>query len=88
MRKGRCLGLIGGLGMGGAAHLYGRLAEAHAERQLSLDLVMAHAETARVFEYAGARDREGLAEYLLGFVHRLEAAGAEFVAIPAVTPYC
>ena len=50
---------------------------------------MVHAETPRVFEYVTAGDRVGLAEYLLGFVQRMKEAGAEFAAIPAVTPhYC
>jgi aspartate racemase len=89
MTKGRCLGLIGGLGVGATVHYYRRLAEAHAERAASLDFVMVHAETARVFEYVAAGDGVGLAEYLLGFVQRMKEAGAEFAAIPAVTPhYC
>jgi aspartate racemase len=42
-----------------------------------------------VFEYVQAGDRDGLVEYLLGFIRRLKAAGAEFAAIPAITPhYC
>jgi aspartate racemase len=89
MTKGRCLGLIGGLGVGATAHYYRRLAEMHSERAASLDFVMVHAETPRVFEYVTAGDRVGLAEYLSGFVQRMKEAGAEFAAIPAVTPhYC
>jgi aspartate racemase len=87
MNKGRCLGLIGGLGVGAAIHYYRELARAHEKRGLTLDLVMAHAETSRVFEYAAAGDRDGLAEYLAGYIHRLKAAGAEAAAIPAVTPH-
>src|ERR1700749_2759280 len=89
MTKGRCLGLIGGLGVGATAHSYRRLAEMHAERAASLDFVMVHAETPRVFAYVEAGDRAGLAEYLSGFIQRMKEAGAEFAAIPAVTPhYC
>jgi aspartate racemase len=89
MNKGRCLGLVGGLGVGAAVHYYQSLAKAHESRGCTLDLVMAHAETARVFAYVEAGDRDGLAEYLVGFIHRLKAAGAEVAAIPAVTPhYC
>jgi len=87
MDKGRCLGLIGGLGVGAATHYYAELARLHREQGRSLDLVMVHAETGRVFEFAQAGDRGGMASYLLGFVNRLHAAGAEFVAIPAVTPH-
>lgn len=53
MNKGRCLGLIGGLGTGAAVHYYKKLAQAHEKEHLTLDLVMVHAETSRVFEYAG-----------------------------------
>lgn len=89
MSKGRCLGLIGGLGVGAGVLYYKKLAEAHEKAQLTLDLVMVHAETPRVFEYVGAGDRNGLARYLTGFIDRLKAAGAESAIIPAVTPhYC
>jgi aspartate racemase len=89
MNKGRCLGLIGGLGTGAAVHYYETLAQAHEKAHLTLDLVMVHAETSRVFEYAGAGDRDGLARYLRSFIDRLKAAGADLAVIPAVTPhYC
>jgi aspartate racemase len=80
---------MGGLGVGAAIHYYQKLAKAHEEQGRTLDLVLAHAETSRVFEYVEAGDRNGLAEYLIGFIRRLKAAGAEVAAIPAVTPhYC
>ncbi|HXM66909.1 MAG TPA: aspartate/glutamate racemase family protein [Candidatus Acidoferrum sp.] len=87
MDKRRCIGLIGGLGLGAAVHYYRKLAEAHTKQHLPLDLVMVHAETSRVFEYAGADDREGLAQYLSSFIVRLRSAGADLVVIPAVTPH-
>jgi aspartate racemase len=62
------------------------VAKAHGEQGRTLDLVIAHAETSRVFEYVETGDRNGLAEYLIGFIRRLKAAGAEVAAIPAVTP--
>ena len=87
--KTRCLGLLGGLGVGAAIHYYRDLALAAEARGRALDLVMAHAQTARVFEYVEAGDRDGLAAYLNGFIVRLHAAGAEFAVVPAVTPhYC
>jgi aspartate racemase len=50
---------------------------------------MVHAETTRIFEYAAAGDRDGLARYLAAFIDRLKAAGAELAVIPSVTPhYC
>src|SRR5438105_5069421 len=89
MEKGRCLGLLGGLGVGATVHYYRNLARGHDERGRTLDIVITHSETSRVFEYVEAGDRDGLAEYLLGFIRRLKAAGAEFAAIPAITPhYC
>jgi aspartate racemase len=48
---------------------------------------MVHAETSRVFEYAEANDREGLACYLSSFIDRLRLAGADLAVIPAVTPH-
>jgi aspartate racemase len=89
MNKGRCLGLVGGLGVGATVHYYQTLASKHEERGRRLDIVITHAETSRVFEYVQAGDRDGLAEYLLGFIRRLKAGGAEFAVIPAITPhYC
>jgi aspartate racemase len=87
MEKRPCIGLIGGLGPGAAMHYYKKLAESHARRHVPLDLVMVHAETSRVFEYAAADDREGLARYLSGFIDRLRSAGADLAVIPAVTPH-
>ena len=89
MNKGRCLGLVGGLGVAATIHYYQKLARAHEEQGRTLDIVITHAETSRVFEHVQAGDRDGLAEYLLGFIRRLKAAGAEFAVIPAITPhYC
>jgi len=87
MKKARCLGLVGGLGVGAAVHYYQTLAKAHEELGRALDMVMTHAETARVYEGVQAGDREGLADYLLGFILRMHSAGADVAAIPAVTPH-
>ena len=89
MQNSRCLGLIGGLGVGATIHYYEQLAKGCEQRGLTLDIVITNAHTARVFSYVGAKDRNGLAGYLNGFIRRMKAAGAEFAAIPAVTPhYC
>ena len=87
MSKGRCLGLVGGLGVGATIYYYKTLAEAHQAQGRTMDCVIAHAETARVFEYVKAGDPTGLAEYLNTFLRRLKAAGAEIGVIPAVTPH-
>jgi aspartate racemase len=87
MTRGRCIGLVGGLGVGAAVHYYRRLFEAHAQRGSALNLVMAHAQTAEVFRFYAAGDATALAAYLAGFVHRLAGAGAELAVIPAITPH-
>src|SRR5271170_2695263 len=88
-KKTRCLGLLAGLGIPAAIHYYKALAVAAERHDRALDMVMAHAQTSRVFEYVDAGDRDGLAAYLNGFILRLQAAGAEFAVVPAVTPhYC
>jgi aspartate racemase len=84
---GRCIGLIGGLGVGATVQYYQELAKAHAARVRVLNLVMAHADVNRVLGAAQAGDKDGLAEYLAALIGRLAAAGAEFAAIPAVTPH-
>src|SRR5258708_12225498 len=82
-----CIGIIGGLGSGAASHYYRTLAEAHAKRHLPLDPVMVHAETSRIFEYAEASDRKGMARYLKSFIDRLKAAEADLLVIPPLTPH-
>lgn len=84
-----CIGLIGGLGVGATTYYYEKLFEAHESSGRRLNLVMAHAEVSRVFDFVRANDPAGLASYLAGFIRRLEAAAATVVVIPAITPhYC
>jgi aspartate/glutamate racemase len=51
MKKGRCLGLLGGLGVGATIHYYRKLASGHDEQGRTLDIVITHSETSRVFDY-------------------------------------
>ena len=89
MRNSRCLGLIGGLGVGATVHYYERLARGCETIGFALDIVITHAQTPRVFAYVEAKDRAGLAGYLNGYIQRMQAAGAEMAVIPAITPlYC
>lgn len=89
MRKSRCLGLVGGLGVGATVHYYEKLAKGCEKRGLELDIVITNAHTPRVFECVEANDRNRLAVYLNGHIRRMKAAGAEIAAVPAVTPhYC
>jgi aspartate racemase len=88
-KKTRCLGLVGGLGVPAAIHYYKALSAAAERHDRALDMVMAHAQTSRVFAYVEAGDRDGLAAYLCAFITRLQAAGTELAVVPAVTPhYC
>ena len=87
MKMSRCLGLVGGLGVGATIHYYEELAKAHEAQGRALNIVIVHAETSRVFEHVQADDRNGLAEYLTSYIRRLKVAGAEVTAIPAVTPH-
>jgi len=84
---GRCIGLIGGLGVGATVHYYHELAKTHAGRRRVLNLVMAHADMNRVLGATQAGDKAGLAEYLAKLIGRVADAGAEFAVIPAVTPH-
>jgi aspartate racemase len=89
MNNSRSLGLIGGLGVGATVYYYENLARGCEKLGFVLDIVITHAQTPRVFAYVEARDRDGLAEYLNRYMRRMKAAGAEMVAIPAITPlYC
>jgi aspartate racemase len=84
----RCLGLIGGLGVGATVHYYRELIAAHESQGRVPRLLMAHADIKRVYEILGAtKDLDGLAHYLGGFVESLAAGGAEFTAIVAATPH-
>jgi aspartate racemase len=84
---GRCIGLIGGLGVGATVYYYQELAKAHTAHGRVLNLVMVHAHVDRVLAAVQAGDKDGLAFYLAGLIDRLKAAGAEFAVIPAVAPH-
>jgi aspartate racemase len=84
---GRCIGLIGGLGVGASVYYYQELAKLHTARGRVLNLVMAHANVDRVLGAVEAGDKAGLATYLAALIARLKAAGAEFAAVPAVAPH-
>ena len=81
------IGLLGGLGVGAAIHYYRELAAAHDRVGRTMNLVMVHASVTHVAEYAAKGDRMGLATYLSGFVEQLQAAGATFAVLPALTPH-
>jgi aspartate racemase len=81
------VGLIGGLGVGAAVIYYRAIAAGCADRGLvpRITIVHAHAPTTLAQVAAGRIDE--LADYLADFVAELRSVGAEFFAIPAVTPH-
>jgi aspartate racemase len=83
----RHVGLIGGLGVGAAVIYYRAIAAGLTDRGTvpHLTIVHAHAPTALAYVAKGRIDE--LAGYLAAFVAELRSAGAEFFAIPAVTPH-
>ena len=87
MKTTRCLGLLGGVGVGAASFYYREIAKAANAHQRELDLVMVHAEVSRVLQYVQADDRQGLERYLNAFLIRMQAAGAAMAVIPSVTTH-
>jgi len=86
-KKGRCLGLVGGLGPGATVYYYRGLLAAHEAATRTARLLIAHADVDRVRAFAEKDDRAGLAHYLAGFIASLAAGGAEITAIVAITPH-
>jgi aspartate racemase len=85
--QGRCIGIIGGLGVGATVHYYRALTEAHKRLGRVARLFIAHADVDRVLGTIGKGRLDDVAAYLADFADRLAAAGAEVGAIPAVTPH-
>jgi len=83
----RCLGLVGGLGVGATVYYYKELAKSHAARGCAPNLVMVHADMQRVLQLAAAGETGVLAGYLTQIIERMTRAGAQVAAIPAVTPH-
>jgi aspartate racemase len=83
----RCLGLVGGLGVGAAVHYYQQLAKAYEGRESALHLLMAHADMRRVVRCVETGDRKALAEYLCSLIEQMRAGGAAIAVVPAVTPH-
>jgi aspartate racemase len=82
-----CFGLIGGLGVGAAIHYYRELAKAHDALRIPMNVIMIHADMARMIQWAEAGDAKSMARYVAGLIAQLRAAGASFAALPAVTPH-
>ena len=82
-----CVGIIGGLGVGATVHYYERITAACTARKFVPDLIFNHADanTGQAFVRAGRLDQLG--DYLKSYIEQLATAGADAVAIPAVTPH-
>jgi len=83
----RCLGLIGGLGVGATIHYYQELVKEHSARGRVPSLLIVHADVNRVLRDAATGETRQLAAYLAELLERLSSAGARIAAIPAVTPH-
>ena len=70
IREQRCLGIIGGLGVGATVHYYQSIVDACTKHGLTPRLFIAHADVARVL--ANVRDGKlvQLAQYLAGFAEK------------------
>ncbi|WP_421996967.1 aspartate/glutamate racemase family protein [Reyranella sp.] len=82
-----CVGIVGGLGVGATVDYYRRITAACRARGVVPDLAIVHADVDRGQGYVRDGRLEALAEYLAGFIGRLERAGAEAAVLPAVTPH-
>jgi aspartate racemase len=80
------LGLVAGLGVGAGIFYYRSLVNAHLARGLSPRMVMVHADVRKVMGHANAREAHPLADYLIGLLGQLAAAGAQIATIPAFSP--
>lgn len=83
----RHFGLVGGLGIGAAVIYYQGITAACAQRGITPRLTMAHAHAPNALAFVQAGRIDDLAGYLAGFADELAAAGAQFFAVPAITPH-
>jgi aspartate racemase len=87
MPRSRHLGLIGGLGVSAAVIYYKAITAGCVDRDKVPRMTLAHAHAPTALAHVTDGRIDALAEYLAGFVRELAAAGAELLAIPAVTPH-
>lgn len=87
MSQPKHFGLIGGLGVGATVIYYQGITAACAQRGITPRLTMAHAHAPNALAFVQAGRIDDLAAYLAGFADELAASGAEFFAIPAITPH-
>ena len=83
----KTLGLIGGLGVGATVLYYEGITALAAKRGFVPKLVISHAHAPNALALVTAGKIDAFAEYLAGFANQLKAAGADVLAIPAITPH-
>lgn len=84
---GKCLGIIGGLGVGATVHYYRELVRAWEVEGASPRVLMAHADVRQTLALVQAGRLQDLALYLAELLRQLQAGGAEIAAIPSVTTH-
>ena len=83
----RCLGLIGGLGVGATVHYYRSIVEACLKRGSTPQLLVIHANLETVLAQVRDNKIAELSADLAEYTNRLSSAGASIGAISAVTPH-
>lgn len=78
------IGLIGGIGPASTAFYYRQLADAHASADRRMDLTIVHAELRDLIQNTADGAAERQAQIYLRLVQRLQAAGAEAVAVTSI----
>src|SRR6188474_2054232 len=84
------LGVIGGLGPESTLDYYQRIIALYRERtghRHYPEFVIVSVDLRKGLDFIEANDLSGMASYLLGAIHKLERAGAEFAIISANTPH-
>lgn len=78
------LGLIGGIGPAATEFYYRRLAAAHAAAGKTMELTIVHADTNTLLKNLEIGAAETQTEIFLGFVERLQAAGADVAVVTSL----
>jgi aspartate racemase len=78
------IGLIGGIGPAATEFYYRHITAAHARARRRLDLTIAHAEAGALVTNLRADQRDAQAAVFAGLTRRLQAAGADMVAITSI----
>ena len=81
------VGIVGGLGVGATVHYYEKITAACKARGVIPDLAIVHADVDKGQGFVRDGRLDQLADYLAGFIERLERAGAQAAVLPAVTPH-